>query len=101
VPKAATTDQTGSHLAGMGWFSGCISDDVIGGFMELVLGDYEWFEVVAKVFEIERFHVGHFAHVVVFSQNHGRLIKWMFFKLTAFFIGHRASLKAQTLLRCF
>ena len=70
VPKAATTDQTGSHRAGTGSFSGCISDDAIGGFMELVLGDYEWFEVVAKVFEIKRFHVGDFAHVVVFTQNH-------------------------------
>ena len=69
--------------------------------MELVLGDYEWFEVVTKVFEIQRFHVGDFAHVVVFTQNHGRLIKWMCFKLAAFFIGHRASLKAQALLRGF
>lgn len=38
--------------------------------MELVLGDYKWFEVSAKVFEIQRFHVGDFAHVVVFTQNH-------------------------------
>ena len=38
--------------------------------MELVLGDYKWFEVVAKVFEIKRLHVGDFAHVVVFTQNH-------------------------------